>query len=156
MTAISRGSRSTRARTRTCSRECVFNPAWEGGLAGSVQTAAATLAGDAGPVLIAGCDQPALSQAHLRALLDGAESAPARCAATLHDAVPGIPVVVPGALLSQARTLDGDHGLGALLRALPREAIFTLDAPELRVDLDTEDDVRAAIARRWLDAASTD
>ena len=136
--------------------EVVFNPAWERGLAGSLHAAAVALAGDEGAVLIAGCDQPALTHAHLQALLDGAAAASSRCAATLHDGLPGIPAAVPRMLLSQAPTLDGDRGLGAQLRALSREAVFALDAPELGFDLDTEDDVHAAIARGWLDAAAMD
>jgi molybdenum cofactor cytidylyltransferase len=93
----------------------------------------------------------------LQALLDGAAAADSRCAATLHDGLPGIPAVVPRALLTQAsmpdRHHDHDRGLGAHLRKLPRSAIFVLDAPELGFDLDTEDDVRAAIARGCVDAS---
>lgn len=136
--------------------EVVFNPEWERGLAGSVQTAAAALAGHDGAVLILGCDQPALAHSHLQALLDGAIKAASHHAATLHDGLPGIPAVVPCALLSQAPMPDNDRGLGTQLRALPHSAIFALGAPELGFDLDTEDDVRTAIARGWLDAAATD
>lgn len=136
--------------------EVVFNPEWERGLAGSVHAAATVLAGHDGAVLIVGCDQPALTRSHSQALLDGAAMAASRCAATLHDGLPGIPVVVPCALLSQSVMPDDDRGLGAQLRALPHDAIFALDAPELCFDLDTEDDVRTAIARGWLDAAATD
>jgi molybdenum cofactor cytidylyltransferase len=136
--------------------EVVFNPEWERGLAGSVHAAAAVLAGHDGAVLIVGCDQPALTHSHLQALLDGAAMAASHCAATLHDGLPGIPAVVPCALLSQASMPDNDRGLGAQLRELPHAAIFTFDAPELGFDLDTEDDVRTAIARDWLDVAATD
>lgn len=142
------------AALRGCACETAFNPDWEHGLATSVRTAAAALVGHDGPVLIAGCDQPALAAAHLHALLAGAANAASGCAATLHGDAPGIPAVVPSAMLSQAHALAGDRGLGARLRALPRDAIFALDAPELGFDLDTEDDVRAAIARGWLDAAA--
>lgn len=135
--------------------EVVFNREWERGLAGSVHAAAAALAGHDGAVLIVGCDQPALVRSHLQALLDGAAKAASHCAAALHDGLPGIPVVVPRALLSQVSMPVGkqDRGLGAHLRALPRAAIFALDAPELGFDVDTGDDVRAAIARGWVDAA---
>ena len=139
--------------------EAVFNPDWEHGLAGSVRTAAAALSDHAGAVLIAGCDQPALSVVHLHALIDGAAASSSRCAAALHEGLPGIPAVVPRALLSHApmpdNDRDRDRGLGAQLRELPRNAIFALDAPELGFDLDTGDDVRTAITRGWLDAAAT-
>lgn len=129
--------------------EIVSNPAWDRGLAGSLRAAGAALAGHEGAVLIVGCDQPALKRTHLHALLDGAATASSRCAATLHDGLPGIPAVVPRAWLSEMA--DGDRGLGARLRGLPLAALFTLDAPELGFDLDTEEDVRAAIARGWVD-----
>jgi len=131
--------------------EVVCNPSWERGLAGSLHVAAAALAGHDGAVLIAGCDQPALEAVHLHRLLAGAESAASRCAATRHGDAPGVPVVVPAALLSEVRALEGDHGLAPRLRALPRGDMFLLDAAELGFDLDTEDDVRGAVARGWLD-----
>lgn len=131
--------------------EIVRNPLWERGLASSLQAAAAALGEEGGAVLIAGCDQPALETAHLRTLLAGAATAASRCAATRHGDAPGIPAVVPATLLARAHALEGDRGLGPLLRALPRGDVSLLDAPELGFDLDTEQDVRVAIARGWLD-----
>lgn len=127
------------------------NPGWERGLAGSLHAAGVALAGHDGAVLIVGCDQPALSHAQLHALLEGAAAASSRCAATLHDGLPGIPAVVPHAWLSPTAMVDGDRGFGARLRGLPPATLFTLDAPDLGFDLDTEQDVRAAIARGWVD-----
>jgi molybdenum cofactor cytidylyltransferase len=134
--------------------EVAFNRDWERGLAGSVQTGAAALAAHDGAVLIVGCDQPALARSHLQVLLDGAVTAASHCAATLHDGLPGIPAVVPRGVLTRAPMPDDDRGLGAQLRALPHNTMFAFDAPELGFDLDTEDDVRNAIARGWLDAAA--
>jgi molybdenum cofactor cytidylyltransferase len=131
--------------------EIVCNPSWERGLAGSLHAAAAALTGHDGAVLIAGCDQPALEAVHLQRLLAGAGSAASRCAATRHGDAPGVPAVVPAALLAQVRALEGDRGLAPRLRALPHGDMFLLDAPALGFDLDTEDDVRMAIARGWLD-----
>lgn len=133
--------------------EIVPNPLWERGLAGSLQAAAESLGEGESVVLVASCDQPALEAAHLHALLDGADGAASHCAATRHHGdVPGVPACVPRALLTEMHASEGDHGLGPRLRALPRKALWMLDAPELAFDLDTEDDVRAAIDRGWLDA----
>ena len=129
----------------------VPNPDWERGLAGSLRAAGIALAGHEGAVLVVGCDQPALSLARLHALLEGAAAASSCCAASLHDGLPGIPAVVPHAWLSPAAMADGDHGFGARLRGLPPAALFTLDAPELGFDLDTEQDVDVAISRGWVD-----
>lgn len=131
--------------------EVVVNSGWARGLAGSVQAAAAALGDEPAPVLIVGCDQPALSESHLQALLDGARASSAHCAAALHAGLPGIPVVVPGTWLSRVDADAGDRGFADRLRALPRDALSTLDAPELAFDLDTADDVATAVARGWLD-----
>lgn len=130
--------------------DIVANPDWERGLAGSLRAASIALGGHEGAVLVVGCDQPALSLAQLHALLEGAATASSRCAASLHDGLPGIPAVVPHAWLSPAMA-GGDRGFGARLRGLPPAALFTLDAPELGFDLDTEHDVGVAIARGWVD-----
>lgn len=131
--------------------QVVVNPVWQPGVAGSVATAAVAMSGHAGPVLIAGCDQPGLSAVHLQALLQGAASAPSGCAASMHGVLPGIPVVVPVRWLRDIERDDGDHGLGPRLRTVPHDRLFRLDAPELQFDIDTEVDVDAAIKRGWLD-----
>ncbi len=130
--------------------ESVFNENWESGLAGSLRSAAAALADHAGPVLIVGCDQPALEGAHLSQLLAGAASV--GCAATSQGGVPGIPAVVPAAMLREADALSGDRGLGARLRGLPQESVWLLSAPELEFDIDDQDDVRIAVDRGLIDA----
>lgn len=131
--------------------ETVFNAGWGEGLASSLRVAASALAASDAPCLVLGCDQPALDQDHLRRLLEGAASAPARCSATSHGNAPGIPAVVTAALLKEARNLDGDRGLRASLRRLPAEAIHLLEVPELRFDLDTPADVEKAIIDGLLD-----
>ena len=131
--------------------ETVFNEGWDEGLASSLRVAASALETSDAPCLIMGCDQPALDQDHLRRLLQGAASAPARCSATAHGNAPGIPAVVTAALLKEARNLDGDRGLRTSLRHLPVEAIHLLEAPELQFDLDTPADVEKAIIDGLLD-----
>jgi len=127
-----------------------FNDDWAAGLSGSLRIAAQALAGHAGPVLVAGCDQPAMDATHLQALLSGARRSVSGCAALLHDGRPGIPAVVPVAWLS-APAGAADRGLGARLRALPREALSLLEAPDAAFDVDTPADVESARARGWLD-----
>jgi molybdenum cofactor cytidylyltransferase len=130
--------------------EIVHNPEWREGLASSIRAAAAFL-DFAGPVLVMGCDQPALESRHLAALLDGAKHSPSGTAATRYDDVVGVPAVVPCAWFSRPE-LSGDQGFGPVLRALPRDALFLIDVPELRLDIDSPQDASDAIARSWLDA----
>ncbi len=129
--------------------EFVANPHWETGLAGSVAAAAGALRGFDGAVLMLVCDQPALEEHHLRALLGGAAESPVGCAATRHGARLGVPALVTSSLFADSSELQGDTGLGARLTAL--HGVWTLDAPELTHDLDTPDDVRDAMAKGWLD-----
>jgi molybdenum cofactor cytidylyltransferase len=133
--------------------ECIDNDAWEEGLASSLRTAARALSdfGIEAPVLVLGCDQPALDAGHLRALLDGAARATSGCAATAHGDALGIPAVIAAAVWRKAEQLRGDRGFGAALKRLPAETVWRLHAPELEHDLDTPADLVAATARGWID-----
>lgn len=131
--------------------EFVVNEEWEQGLASSLKTAAASLVSHAGPILIVGCDQPALNAEHLRRLLDGAAAAESGCAATSHEGAPGIPAVVPFGWLADADRLQGDRGLGVRLRELPADSLWKLVAPELEFDIDDEADLHEAIERGLVD-----
>lgn len=133
--------------------ECLDNDGWEEGLASSLRIAARALADFDGPVLVLGCDQPALEAGHLQALLEGAASVASGCAATEHGDALGIPAVIAAAVWREAEHLRGDRGFGAALKRLPVETVWRLRAAELRHDLDTPADLIAARARGWIDGA---
>lgn len=130
--------------------QCIVNPDWSQGLASSLKCAAAALSGFDGSVLVLGCDQPALELAHLHALLLGAGASASGCAATTHGEAAGIPAVVTMALMQSCAQLQGDRGLGAQLTAMAA-TVWRLDAPELRLDIDREEDVEEAAALGVLD-----
>ena len=142
--------------------ECLHNPLWNEGMAGSLRRAALRLLDEADAhgdvdgarvhrVLILACDQPALESHHLCALLAGAAGSANACAATVHGERLGIPAVVTPALLAQSRNLGGDRGLGARLTRSP--GVWRLHAPELALDIDTTQDVVQAVRSGWLDPA---
>ena len=131
--------------------ERLRNPRWGQGIGSSLALAAAALERHEGATLVVLCDQPALEHAHLSGLL---ELAARGCAATRYGATIGAPAVVTRDVLAHARTLDGDRGLGAVLRALPRERLALLDAPQLAHDLDTPEDVASARRLGLVDAAA--
>jgi molybdenum cofactor cytidylyltransferase len=131
--------------------EIVFNDAWQSGLASSLAAAARALGPHAGPAFVATCDQPALEPAHVEALLALARDAPSRCAATRHGDAPGVPAVVPSALLSRACELRGDRGFGPLLAALAPGTLALLDAPALCMDIDDADELAAAVGAGLVD-----
>lgn len=130
--------------------ETVFNSDWSLGLASSLQCAASALRGFEGTVLVLGCDQPALGIDHLRALLRGGGESASGCAATAHADAAGIPALVTMALMQACTQLRGDRGLGAQLTAMAA-TVWRMDAPELHLDIDREDDVAAAQALGLLD-----
>ncbi|MFC5579184.1 NTP transferase domain-containing protein [Lysobacter niabensis] len=131
--------------------QLLANPRWKEGISSSLQCAAQQLRAHAGPVLILGCDQPALAAGHLQQLLTGAVDAPSGCAATVHAGRLGIPAVIPAAVLQQVHTLAGDRGFGDYLNTLPPGTVWGLAAPELQFDIDTPENEQAAIARGLLD-----
>lgn len=127
----------------------VINPDFADGLSTSLQCAAEALRRSHAPVLVAACDQPALSTANLEALLREARKAPAQCAATVHGDHLGIPAVVAGYVFQQSQALHGDRGLGGWLSAT--EGVARIDAPDLAFDIDTPGQLAEARARGWID-----
>lgn len=132
--------------------EILHNAGWQDGLGSSLQTAARALQESTAPVLLLGCDQPALTADHLQALVASAAWAASGCAASAYGGLVGVPAVVPGAWLGDGGGAGGDHGFGARLRGLPADTLARLDAPEFLFDIDTPDDLVAAVAGGWVDA----
>ena len=129
--------------------ECLVNPRWSEGLAGSVRVAVDVLAAHDHATLLLTCDQPALDIEHIGTLLDAARLAPSGSAATRFGDRVGIPAVVAASMLRAARAVQGDRGLRDALNATGDVA--GCDAPDLAYDIDTPDDLAVAIARGWLD-----
>ena len=139
-----------RAAVRDLPVTCLVNARWREGLAGSVRVAADSLAMHAYATLLLTCDQPALDIAHLQALLEASRRAPSGSAATRFGDRVGIPAVVAPMLLRAALAGQGDRGLRDVLNAVGA-GVIARDAPDLGVDIDTPDDVAAAVSRGWLD-----
>lgn len=129
-----------------------YNPAWESGMASSLQRAQETLArmndtAESRAVLIAATDQPFLTRAHLKALLRASKGTTDALThyGTSSDSPAqsngekrwGIPACLTPATLARASELRGDKGF----RALWRENLPPLvDAPDLERDVDTPEE----------------
>lgn len=134
--------------------DCVVNAAWQTGMAGSLRLAADALATHEGATLLLTSDQPALAQPQFQALQAAAERSSTGSAGTRFDGRIGIPAWVSADVLRRARTLpDGDRGLRDVLNGLGLD-VAACDAPELAYDIDTPEDMDAAIAKGWLDPVS--
>lgn len=123
--------------------QCVFNESWQDGLASSLRIAGKRLSADVDSVLMLACDQPALEFHHLQAMLLGAHAASSGCAATRHEGSLGIPAIVPRAWFEDVPS-TGDRGFGSRLRQVDIEGIHVLNAPELLLDIDDNDDLARA------------
>lgn len=123
----------------------VIHGGWEQGIASSIHAALDALelhAPAAEGVLILGCDQPRLTAAHLRALIEtfAAQPAPAM-AASAYAGIEGIPAIFPREAFAELRALRGDQGARSVLKraACP---VIALPFPGGEVDIDLPGDLQ--------------
>lgn len=133
--------------------ECIEHLGWADGMGTSIAAGVSALDAGEAPdaVLIAACDMPSVTTAHLRTLIDSSSTNSGhRRSASVYGAahgeeIAGIPAVFPYADFPALRQLSGDRGARSLLRDALRNADIPLIAlAEGDLDLDTPDDVR-----RW-------
>lgn len=131
--------------------QIVVNLDWAQGMAGSLRVAAPWVV-DFEHVLVMGCDQPALTAAHLVKLLASAGDATSGCAASLCGGMRGIPAVVGGVWFAGGEALpQPDAGFRSRLRALPALDVHLVDAPALCIDIDTPEQLARARAKGLVD-----
>ncbi len=112
------------------------NDDWQEGIASSIRVAAAWAESTACEgLLLALCDQPHLSTEHLAGLL-AAFARERRCVGSAYDGAVGAPAVFARSDLHALGALRGDRGAGRLLAGGP-----SVEWPEGRIDIDTEQDV---------------
>ncbi len=126
----------------------VLNPEWSAGLASSIRVGLAALL-EAAPgldaVLVAPCDQPALSSAVIGQLAV-LHLATGRIAAARYGGRNGAPAMFGRGHLAVLAALTGDQGARALLNGNP-EIVAAVDLPDLAFDLDTPADFRDWVSR---------
>lgn len=119
----------------------VLNTDWRSGLASSIRMGVAAVL-EADPaveaVLLAPCDQPALSSSIVRDLAE-LYRASGHIAASRFGGRNGAPAVFGRPYFGELCALEGDEGARRLLNA--SNDVVTLEVPELAVDLDTPDDL---------------
>jgi len=116
----------------------VINNAWGEGMASSIRCGVGKLQ-DAEGVVLMTCDQPAVTAAHLRALMATGEAT-----ASHYAGRNGVPAYLPAASFAQLMKLRGDSGARELLR----EAA-AIDLAHGELDVDTAEDLAEA-ERRFL------
>lgn len=117
------------------------NPAWSEGMASSIRVAARwAMAEQLGALLLAVCDQPKLTAAHVRALC-AARTRPGVTVASGYAETCGAPALFDAGWFARLASLEGDRGAGALLRDDP--SVVVVPWPDGVVDIDTPADARA-------------
>lgn len=126
----------------------VFSKDWEQGIATSIHAGLNALKENApqgSAALILSCDQPRLTAAHLRALIDSFNAqSESSIAASSYAGVIGIPAVFPRSLFPELLELSGDKGARLLLNHPPCPLIaqpfeggeIDIDLPDDLIELD--------------------
>lgn len=127
----------------------VQNDDWKTGMASSLQCGYRALGTDPGPLLIAGTDQPCLTCEHLNTLVRQSNNHTDVVTAYGEEGR-GIPVLLSPATQLRLADLRGDTGLRQLWKNGASTPAF-LHAPELGFDIDTPEQLDAAIRAGWID-----
>ncbi len=124
----------------------VFNENWGRGIAFSIQAGLDWLTGrvpDASGILLSVCDQPRLSVAHVRTLLEKFEEAGCEQIVTsTYEGVRGVPAVFSSAQIAELWALEGDEGARGLLQRTDR-SVIEVPFEDGAIDIDTPADLAA-------------
>jgi molybdenum cofactor cytidylyltransferase len=143
------GAQADRVRSEVESLEVrvVVNPAWSEGMSRSVRAGVALLDSEDAQVeavVLASCDQPALSADVLRRLIEayrGRKDPAATMAACSYAGVLGVPALFARDEFGRLAALEGDRGARDLLRQRA-DRVVRIPWPEGARDVDTPEDLQ--------------
>jgi molybdenum cofactor cytidylyltransferase len=124
--------------------EIVFNPLWETGMASGLAAGLARilmLRPDIKAVIVAVCDQPYISAALLRQLVDKRQATGKGIIASGYADTSGTPVLFSQRYFEALAVLTGNEGAKKLLRQ-HQDEVYTVPFPKGEIDIDTEEDYR--------------
>lgn len=115
----------------------LINKAWKSGMSSSIRLgAAAAERVGAEDLLVLGCDQPAVTANHLKALCEASKRE--HVVASYYWQRRGIPALFPAFAFHALQDLSGDTGARELLQ---HEAVLTVPLPDGEFDVDTPADL---------------
>lgn len=106
------------------------------GIASSIRAGVAAAKG-ASRILVTLCDQPLVTDRHLRMLLAGGSP----IVATGYRGIAGVPAVFSSRFFDELLALEGDRGARVVIEAHP-DSVTVIPFEDAAVDVDTEDDVK--------------
>jgi CTP:molybdopterin cytidylyltransferase MocA len=132
-------------RRADCGARIVANSRWHEGMAVSLRKGLAATPRSARAALLLLVDQPLVTSAQLERLVTAWRRRPGSAAAARYDGHAGAPAIVPRRRWAALKTLRGDQGARALLRA--STTITLIDMPQAALDVDTAADLRRLTKR---------
>ncbi|QQX91559.1 nucleotidyltransferase family protein [Gluconobacter sphaericus] len=127
----------------------VQNEDWQTGMASSLRCGYQALTGSSLPLLITGTDQPRLTEQHLHSLLEQ-DAGGKDVIMSYGEDGQGIPVLLSPTTQQHIQDLQGDTGLRQLWKNT-QTAPICVCAPELGFDIDTPEQLDAALHAGWID-----
>ena len=127
----------------------VQNEDWQTGMASSLRCGYQALTGSSLPLLITGTDQPCLTEQHLHSLLEQ-DAGGKDVIMSYGEDGQGIPVLLSPTTQQRIQDLQGDTGLRQLWKNT-QTAPICVCAPELGFDIDTPEQLDAALHAGWID-----
>jgi molybdenum cofactor cytidylyltransferase len=115
------------------------NGAWASGMAGSIRCGLDALPAGARACLVMLCDQCAVDDQDLGALIAAWVRAPWQVAAAQYAGTLGVPAIFPTEFWPALRALSGDQGARAVIASLPEVTAVAL--PNAARDVDTPADL---------------
>jgi molybdenum cofactor cytidylyltransferase len=121
--------------------DIVHNPAWEQGMSTSLRAGLDALRPEIEAALLVLADQPGLTPAMLRAVVNGYRTSRAPIVAPFYGGRRGNPVLFARALFAELRQVEGDQGGRALLLRYEQEVVHVhMDDAAILLDVDTRQD----------------
>jgi molybdenum cofactor cytidylyltransferase len=120
--------------------QLALNEGWREGIASSIRCGIAALPASVEGALLVACDQPQLSPALLRRLVEAWARAPGRIVACSYAATVGIPALFGRQRFPQLLALRGDRGAARLLRQ-SGDRVARIPWPEGARDVDLPSDL---------------
>jgi CTP:molybdopterin cytidylyltransferase MocA len=117
------------ARCSLASAIVVINKAWAEGMASSIRCGLSALPTGTEAAILMTCDQPAVTPAHLRSLMEQCRDEPV---ASSYAGRVGVPACFPASYFSELMQLEGDAGARYVLKGTS-----SVELPGGELDIDT-------------------
>jgi molybdenum cofactor cytidylyltransferase len=124
--------------------EIIFNPTWQKGMGNSLKVGLAHLLNvdsTIKAVLVMVCDQPLVTAAHLKKLMEKFKETKSPIIASFYSGSAGVPALFEKSLFQKILSIDDGLGAKKIIQLHP-DLISKVDFSEGSIDIDTEEDLK--------------